>query len=400
MKYYIKQLGDNDCGITSLKMLLAMTYKNKDFLYYPHGDIKRKVTLGELIKIAENEGVTLLAYRYQDKNDLFNSKKKTPMLILFKGKDGQLHMVVLKKILKKSVKIYDPATGIYKLSHQNLFKLWNGEVLEVLEARGSDFKPQKVKVYPKRFMVLSIILQIISFAALFTALLFIDPDYSFLIPVLLFTAFVVFEFLYQKVVIYCLKNFDKNVVNNDRIAELKNNFSDYYENLINYKYSLITTPVKFIGSAMILVFGLFILGINDLFNILFVGLTFLILVAFKLYEQRVWLSKKARLELIEKTLFKQKDTPIETFKRMLRELNNESYNFIGFHNFKKYFLMFITIAIVLIYLGFTGVINTNYMLFHFFMYLYLQDNFSKILDIGFDVEKIKNYKNQYLHYFG
>ncbi len=400
MKYYIKQLGDNDCGITSLKMLLAMTYKNKDFLYYPHGDIKRKVTLGELIKIAENEGVTLLAYRYQDKNDLFNNKKKTPMLILFKGKDGQLHMVVLKKILKKSVKIYDPATGIYKLSHQNLFKLWNGEVLEVLEARGSDFKPQKVKVYPKRFMVLSIILQIISFLALFTALLFIDPDYSFLIPVLLFTAFVVFEFLYQKVVIYCLKNFDKNVVNSDRITELKNNFSDYYENLINYKYSLITTPVKFIGSAMILVFGLFILGINDVYNILLVGMTFLILVAFKLYEQRVRLSKKARLELIEKTLFKQKDTPIDTFKRMLRELNNESYNFIGFHNFKKYFLMFITIAIVLIYLGFTGFINTNYMLFHFFMYLYLQDNFSKILDIGFDVEKIKNYRNQYLHYFG
>ena len=52
MKYFIRQLGQKDCAFACLKMLLAITHKNKDYLYYQQNDIDRSYSLEEIIKLA------------------------------------------------------------------------------------------------------------------------------------------------------------------------------------------------------------------------------------------------------------------------------------------------------------------------------------------------------------
>ena len=62
-------------------------------------------------------------------------------------------------------------------------------------------------------------------------------------------------------------------------------------------------------------------------------------------------------------------------------------------------VIFVTIILCLIYQGFIGEISLNFMLFHFFIYIYLQENFDKILNVNKIINDIKYYKCLYLYYF-
>ena len=107
MRYFIKQIGEKDCALTCLKMLLAIVYKSKKFLLYPLDDIERTYSLEEIIKIASKEGVKLYAFRFKNKEDL---AKQTSFPVLVPIKSGNtLHMVLIKKIKKNKLLIYDPA---------------------------------------------------------------------------------------------------------------------------------------------------------------------------------------------------------------------------------------------------------------------------------------------------
>ena len=55
MSYFIKQLGDKDCGFTCVKMLLSIYYHNKDYLYYPLPNIESRSSLRELMHFAKKE---------------------------------------------------------------------------------------------------------------------------------------------------------------------------------------------------------------------------------------------------------------------------------------------------------------------------------------------------------
>ena len=94
MSYYIEQIGENDCGIASLKMLLAILYKNKDFLYYPQKERNISYNYKELMQIASKEGVNLGVSKVVDKNDIFTYKTKNPFLISIKV-ENSLHLLLM-----------------------------------------------------------------------------------------------------------------------------------------------------------------------------------------------------------------------------------------------------------------------------------------------------------------
>mgnify|MGYP002516034857 CR=1 FL=1 len=148
MKYYIKQIGEKDCGVTCIKMLLAIVYKNTDYLYYPHVNVETSSSLRDLINLAKKEGVIIKASRIIDKKALFKKTVSCPFLIVINKKDN-LHMVLIKKITKSRVKVYDPSSGIYWISKNNLFKIWNGEILEVSNILTSNFKLKKMATFCK-----------------------------------------------------------------------------------------------------------------------------------------------------------------------------------------------------------------------------------------------------------
>ncbi|MBO8428141.1 MAG: hypothetical protein IAC58_06340 [Firmicutes bacterium] len=399
MGYFIYQLKDNDCGIASLKMLLATIYKRKDFLYYPQDKVDKQYSFNDLMQIAQKEGVTLTAYRVMDKEELFKGKGdfELPILVTLNFKECR-HMVLVKKIYKNSLKIYDPKKGIYRMKKKDFFNLWEGFILEISEIKGSNFKASKVNVLPKSFMFLSLFFELLSFIALFLGMFFVNENYSFLIPLLLFVFFVIFEFVYQKIVILSLKYFDNKLLYDDFLRN-KNSFKDYYEDMNKYKVELVSTPIKYLSSGIIIIFGMFLLGINSYFSLINLGIIFIIQIIFKLLEKRYLLKKRNELGNLEHSLIKSETLKDDEFKEKLETLNNETYNIVSLTNFKKYFLMFLTIILCLLFLGFSGNITLNFLLFHFFMYIFLEDNFEKILSISDSIEKIKTYKCLYLYHF-
>ncbi len=147
MSYFIKQLGDKDCGYTCIKMILSMSYKKSDFLYLNEPDIDRSASLRELMIFARKEGLDLGAYRAVDKNELFTKKANVPLLLPI-AKENLLHMIVVRKIYKKHILVQDPASGIYFMSKKKLLSIWNGEYLEIIEKNGSDFKLKKKHFVP------------------------------------------------------------------------------------------------------------------------------------------------------------------------------------------------------------------------------------------------------------
>ena len=138
MKYFIRQLGQKDCAFACLKMLLAITHKNKDYLYYQQNDIDRSYSLEEIIKLAKGEGVILTAFRFKYKDDLLK-ESKLPLLIPVK--DGNtLHMVLIRKIKREKITVYDPKRGKIYYTISELNRIWDGSCLEIKEVFYKDYK--------------------------------------------------------------------------------------------------------------------------------------------------------------------------------------------------------------------------------------------------------------------
>lgn len=397
MSYFIKQLGDKDCGFTCVKMLLSIYYHNKDYLYYPLPNIESQSSLKELISFAKKEGMTLSASRVVEKEEILKFKTKKAFLVPIK-KENNLHMILIRKVFRQKILIYDPSIGIYFLNKKEFLKLWNGEILEVSKIGRSSFHTKKIKIIPKYKLITTLFFQIISFTCLVLAMLFVDKSFNFLIPLFLFLGYIIFEILYQKTIISSLKFFDKQILTNDFIYK-RINFQKYFEPMNRFKYSIISYPIQIISSLLILSFGIFVLAINNLGNLLILCITFILQTSFFLFEKLFFRRKLDYLETIEKKLTNYSNESAEEFKINMEKLNDETYKCVSYYNFKKYFLIFITIILCLIYQGFSGEISLNFMLFHFFIYIYLQENFEKILNINKVINDIKYYKCLYLYYF-
>lgn len=397
MSYFIKQLGDKDCGFTCVKMLLSIYYHNKDYLYYPLPNIESRSSLRELMHFAKKEEMILAASRVVEKEEILKFKSKKPFLAPI-NKDNNLHMVLIRKVFKRKLLIYDPSIGIYFLSKKEFLKIWNGEILEVSKIGISNFKTKKIKIIPKYKLITTLIFQIFSFTCLVLAMLFVDKNFNFLIPLFLFLGYILFEILYQKTIISSLKFFDNEILTNDYVYK-RINFQKYFEPMNRFKYSIISYPIQIISCLLILSFGIFVLAINNLGNLIILGITFILQIAFFLFEKLKFRRKLNYLEVLEKRLTNYSNENVDDFKINMTKLNEETYKCVSYYNFKKYLLIFVTIILCLIYQGFIGEISLNFMLFHFFIYIYLQENFDKILNVNKIINDIKYYKCLYLYYF-
>lgn len=235
MKYFVKQIGEKDCGYTCVKMLLAIKHKNKNYLYYPTPQIETSSSLKELMFFAKKEGLILSASRIINQNEFYSFKSKDPFLVPIKSGDN-LHMVLIKRCFKNKVLIYDPATSIYFLKKAEFLKKRNGEMLEVKTVEEKDYKKPIINIIPRPFMFLTLLCQILSFSCLISATLFIDKNFNFLIPIFLFLGYIIFEFLYQKLIISSLRYFDSMILVND-YSYKRSNFRKYIEPMNKFKYS-------------------------------------------------------------------------------------------------------------------------------------------------------------------
>ena len=398
MSYFIKQLGDKDCGYTCIKMILGMSYKKHDFLYLNEPDIDRSASLKDLMSFAKKEGLDLGAYRAVDKNELFTKKPNVPLLLPI-SKGSFMHMIVVRKIYRHSLLVQDPASGIYMMSKKKLMSIWNGEYLEVLAKHGSDFKLKKKHFIPPWMTALTIFFEILSFLSLIVALYFIDGKQSFYGSLGLFAAYIVFEFIYRKILIQSMKKFDEKLTINKLAFEQKN-FKQRYADMTQLKVLSVSNPVQLLSLVMMTVFGIVVLGINSPFNLISIGVIILFQFIFRIFEKTTYEYKRNRIDSLEKDLTDGVNLSTNKFLERINILNKETYSYISYCNLKKYIMVFLIIALSLLYVNLSDVNSLNFMLFHFFFYLYINENFEKIMNFSKNYEDYKRYKALYLYYFG
>lgn len=395
MKYFIKQLGNKDCGYTCVKMLLAMVFKKTDFLYYPEPDINQSSSFRELITFANKEGVNLKAYRIIDKD--IKKIKKSPFLLPIIS-DSILHLILVKKVKRKKCLIYDPSYGVYWLKNKDLKSIWNGEYLEVDKIKKGNFKLKKVNFISKRISLLSILFELLSFSSLMWAMYFINKNQSFYSSLILFACYIIFEFLYRKALIQGMKKFDNDLI----IPEFSLNHMDFktrYANMVKFKNIVITSPVEIISLILMTAFGIVLLIINNVINFLIILAIFLTLICFKAIESNTFSYKINKINKMEKELENISKNSNDVFVKKIKSLNAQTYQYASYLNLKKYLIIFIIISLALLYAKINSIDSINFVLFHFFFYLYLSENINSILNLDKYYEQFKYYKALYLYYF-
>ena len=392
MSYFIRQIGEKDCAITSLKILLANVYKRKDFLFYPQASINETLSLKDVIKIAKNEGVILSAYRLNSKNDIKELKHKKALIVI--KKRNLLHLVYLKSIKKRGVIILDPKIGKVYLKYSDFFEIRNGEVLEAIKVNGSKFTLKKERIIPLFKEILMIILQIFIYSLFLCGLYFINSTVDFLVPLILFISFIFALLIFNYLLINFMKKIDTDLFKG--IYRGEGNLKEKYVNITKLKTLIFTSPLELISSILLLIFSLVILGINSYLSLIIAFIVLFIQLLFKIVSSSYLDYKKNYIENCESNLFlsENEETAMENFKI----LNEEVYKFLTLNNLKKYILILIIIIACLFLCSFEKEISLNYLLFHVFALYYISTNFDKVLDFNKNYEELNYLKSTYYYY--
>ena len=393
MSYFIRQIGEKDCAITSLKILLANIYKRKDFLFYPQASINEALSLKDVIKIAKNEGVSLSAYRLNNKEDIKGLKHKKCLIVI--KRRNVLHLVYLKNVKKRGVVILDPKIGKVFLKYSDFFDVWNGEVLEVIKVKGSLFTFKKERIIPLFKEILMIFLQIFTYSLFLCGLYFINSTVDFLVPLILFISFIFSLFIFNYLLINFMKKIDNNLFKG--IYRSEGNLKDKYIKITKLKTLLFTSPLELISSILLIIFALVILGVNSYISLIIAFFVLFVQLLFKLICSSYLDYKKKYIENCENNLFlsENEENALGNFKI----LNDEVYKFISLNNLKKYILLLIIIITCLFLCSFEKEISLNYLLFHVFAFYYISTNFDKVLDFNKNNEELNYLKSTYYYYY-
>lgn len=380
MKYFAPQIKTNDCLFACMKMMLAISFKNKNFLYYCQVKEDINYSLKDVIFIAKKEGLLLGAYRVKRKVEIKHNKK-FPLILIFKNGDS-LHSVVLIKKTFKKFKIYDPAKGVIYLKYKDLEKMWNGEYLEAIKKEKTKYK-MKRKKFVNKYLFIQTFFQIFSFVSIAIGLYFLNRQISFVIPLSLFISYVIFELLQKFFFIKSLKKFDDSIIKNINFDN-KKDLINVYQSMNDYKILNFGVPISFITQFITLVLSLIILGVNSYLN--FINVTIILLTHLILFlaTKRIIVNNEKIVKFSEQKI-KNGGGDENSFKNAF----NSNYNYANILNIKQYICLIIIIILCLFYASFTNNITPNFIIFHFFFYHFISNSFLSLFEI---ISKFKKYK--------
>lgn len=394
-KYFINQIKKKDCAFASLKILLANIYKRNDFLYIPQNKEDKSYTLKEIIEIASKYGIVLKGYKSKDK-ELEDIKNKPCLVNIVKNES--LHMVVLFKVKKNKVLVADPDESYIWLNKDIFLNSWTGDFLEVEEILGSDFKLEKKKNKLDIFVVSSLAIELVAFFALTFGFYSCNKDINFLIPLALFLIFAVLQIIYRRVLIKGMKKFDEEIMEPAYLVS-RNQLTDCLIDMNNYKKITFSSPLNLFSIIFTLIFSTIILGVNSYLNLVNVIIILFFQVSMYFIFNSYFKDRKKNLVNIENKLNDIKLSE-EDFKENLRNLNRETYSISTLYDIKKYVSIFLSITLSMILFGLNSTSGLNFIIFHAFFYIYINDNIEKLINFGDDYNEYKKYKCKYLNYIG
>lgn len=379
MSYFCYQGNNSDCGFASLKMMMASFAHNRSYLYIKKPPNKNKnFTFLDLRHIASKYEFDIAAYFISDK-DLSNLE------LPFLAKLNTNHLVLVNKIKKDTVVIYDPGYGIKKMKISEFKDKWTGECLERLE----NSVPKKIQIKKPLLMskknqyFQSIFLCVIA-AILLVGFYFIKEDSNFLLVIGLLALFVICELVENWYLIKNINIFDSRYIplyfNNPEERDY-----EHYKNYIDFKKNYFKSKKSILASFLIAIVLCVLLSINDLKNLLVFAILIIAKLTDKLAFKEKQQDKENEIGEIEKKAFDEKDCAITN----LLKANSLASAFGLFVSARKTVFLFLIAVISILMMVFNHLVSTNYVIFHFGAYFVISGSFDSMIDYFFTYSKSK-----------
>ena len=357
MKYFTYQGNDHDCGFAALKMFLATIAKDKSYLYIPKPAKREHYDLDELAKIAEDYGIILKTYGCSKE---YFELLETPSLTLI----DENHVVMVKKVYKHSIVLYDPSNGVVRMRKEEFLRRWRNVILLTNN-------PETIKkIDKKRQTILPFKLEFFcNFASLFSAAALILTFYllnnrtNFYFSFIFLAIFLASQII-EKVILYKqVYTFDLEYI--PKFFNLKKNSTkDKYAEYVNYKKTFFENKRQTISSILIAISITFLLCLNDFRN----GFVLLALILLKILEtlffSRNEQDTKNYIAELESRSFKDQKSMID----LALAANTKADGYIFTNSIKEVFYIFVSFVFSIIMMFVTNNIGCNFVIFHFVMY--------------------------------
>lgn len=368
MTYTCFQGNDSDCGFAALKMLLANKANNKSYLYIRKPSKKKEYTFYELIRYAKKYGFQLTSYEMP-----VEDFKSIPIgsLVLLK----ENHMVYLKKIGRRRVTYFDPALGKMSVPHKEFMNKWRGIVMECVNAlEADDLDIPKPKLIPVWMDVIYYSLIAVIFASLMTGFYLINDQSSVVLTMVFLLLFAIAQLVENWYIIKELKYFDRRYLSLF-FSRKKNQNMDKYKDYTEYKQNYFIVSKLLVSSLiMIVAFGV-LLCINDYRN----TLVFIILLLVKTLDNLLFSRKEEKdakdIATIESLAFDCERTLTHELTRANSLASKVALN----KSLKRVAYMFLCLCLAVLMMSFSNVTSTNFVIFHFGIYVLVSDAFDHII---------------------
>lgn len=368
MTYTCFQGNDSDCGFAALKMLLANKANNKSYLYIRKPSKKKEYTFYELIRYAKKYGFQLTSYEIP-----VEDFKSIPLgsLVLLK----ENHMVYLKKIGRRRVTYFDPALGKMSVPHKEFMNKWRGIVMECVNAlEADDLDIPKPKLIPVWMDAIYYSLIAVIFVSLMTGFYLINDQSSVVLTMVFLLLFAIAQLVENWYIIKELKYFDRRYLSLF-FSQKKNQNMDKYKDYTEYKQNYFIVSKLLVSSLiMIVAFGV-LLCINDYRN----TFVFIILLLVKTLDNLLFSRKEEKdtkdISTIESLAFDCERTLTHELTRANSLASKVALN----KSLKRVAYMFLCLCLAVLMMSFSNVTSTNFVIFHFGIYVLVSDAFDHVI---------------------
>ena len=352
--FYISQILKNDCGFTALKILLANTFKDRNYLYLSHPK-KKDVSYSflDLINYSKDLGITVEGYKVKSKEKIKESKGKKFIANL--NNNGSVHSVVVTAIKKDKVFVIDPAKGQEKISFDDFIYMWDGNILLVKTEERIKCPVKKNNFVSSKDKITLYLCQILGSLCFLIGLAFVNKGSNLVPPIILLCLFVVFEILMRSYSIIIMKKMDEKFYDENEPND--NNYTKYYSACESLKKNELVIGMNIINATFISVAGILILFINKKNNIYLILLSLIASMVYAFYIVPILKKKNQEIVTLEENIERDKFDNI-------RLLHDTGYNYGKISMLYKYLFIGLVIIVTLIIMAIENNYSVLFVLFN------------------------------------
>lgn len=371
MRYFTPQLHHDDCGLASLKMLLAIINKEQSFLDLSPPKINGMYSFLEMRNIALRYGVKLEGRSFSNNDDLM--KEPVPFILQIQADMGK-HFVLIRKIMRKKVVIYDPSFGKQIASKEEVrAKSLNNGLFFI------GFTEESINKIPIKTIPISgkwpiILCNVLLVTSLLLGFYLLEYKKGLLSYILFFLT-LLSSILHQILVRRSLQAFDEVIY--ETMPDVRKNVQEKMEKMLAYKKNLFERFVNMTTIVMYIIATIILLIINSFYSLIIVILILVVnLLKYTVFFPQI-LSKERLLADEEKKII----TRIEkghNVKDELRKIFASAYKIGLSYSFFEWGVRALIAAAVIGQAMLSQTLYLNYLLFYYAYYFFLLMNLNRL----------------------